>query len=88
MLRATGFIFILIIVAGCGQVSVSEKINEQAGETKSSNVFSKKDIAKFTMSAIMNQSPEIISVNQNGDLYFVSYHRESDNQKFEYKIKL
>jgi broad specificity polyphosphatase/5'/3'-nucleotidase SurE len=49
--------------------------------------FTYEDIARYTMAAIMDQSPKIIKATKNNDLYYVSYIRKSDNQKFEYKLK-
>lgn len=49
-------------------------------------IFTYEDIARYTMAAIMDQSPKIIKATKNNDLYYVSYIRKSDNQKFEYKI--
>lgn len=50
-------------------------------------IFTYEDIARYTMAAIMDQSPKIIKATKNNDLYYVSYIRKSDNQKFKYKIK-
>ncbi len=49
--------------------------------------FTHEEISKYAIAAIMNQSPSIIKVNKSNDLYFVSYVRKSDFQKFDYKIK-
>lgn len=53
-----------------------------------SNNFSQEEIAKYTISSIMNQPPEIISVKKDGDIYFVSYSRKSDGEKFDYKVRI
>jgi hypothetical protein len=49
--------------------------------------FSYKDIARYTMSSIMGQPAKTIKVTKSEDLYYVSYIRKSDSQKFSYKIK-
>lgn len=49
--------------------------------------FSYKRIAKYAMGSIMGQPPAIINVTKKNDMYYVSYVRESDSQKFDYKIK-
>jgi hypothetical protein len=51
-------------------------------------VFTESEIAKYTISAIMNQPPEIIRVKDNGRIYNVSYTRKDDGKKFDYKIKI
>lgn len=49
--------------------------------------FSYEDIARYTMSSIMGQPTKTIKVTKSKDLYYVSYIRKSDSQKFSYKIK-
>lgn len=49
--------------------------------------FSYEEIAKYTMSLLMNQSPSIMDARKDGDLYIVSYVRKSDKQRFTYKVK-
>ena len=49
--------------------------------------FSFKDVAKYVMSTVMGQNPNIMSVDIKDDLYIVSYVRKSDKQKFTYKFK-
>jgi hypothetical protein len=49
--------------------------------------FNHEDVARYTMASVMGQIPKIIKVTKNDDLYYVSYIRKSDKQKFEYKIK-
>lgn len=49
--------------------------------------FSYEDIARYTMSSIMGQPAKTIKVTKSEDLYYVSYIRKSDSQKFSYKIK-
>lgn len=50
--------------------------------------FTESDVARFTIAAIMNQPPEIISARKSGGEYIVSYDRPSDGQRFTYKVKL
>lgn len=54
------------------------------GELKN---FTKADVAKFVMAAVMSQPVKIISVKQTGGIFAVSYTRRSDGQRFEYKVK-
>jgi hypothetical protein len=49
--------------------------------------FTYEDIARYTMASIMGQPSKIIKVRKKDELYFVSYIRKSDHQKFDYKIK-
>lgn len=49
--------------------------------------FSYEDIARYTMSDVMGQPAKTIKVTKSKDLYYVSYIRKSDSQKFSYKIK-
>lgn len=86
-------VFLLII--SCKQNEQKEAVIKQQIQTQEIskveetilNTFSYKDIARYTMAAIMDQSPKIIKATKTNDLYYVSYIRKSDNQKFEYKIK-
>lgn len=49
--------------------------------------FNYEDVAKYTMSSIMLQSPSIMTVYKDNDVYIVSYIRKSDQKKFIYKVK-
>lgn len=49
--------------------------------------FTYEDVARYTISSVMQQSPEIMRTSKKDDLYFITYIRKSDKQKFEYKIK-
>ena len=49
--------------------------------------FTYEDVARYTMASVMGQPTKIIKATKNKELYFVSYVRKSDNQKFEYKVK-
>lgn len=62
----------------------SEKIKETRGQLKE---FTNEELAKFTISSIMGQTPKIMKSEKRNDFYHVSYIRPSDSQKFEYKIK-
>ncbi|MCV9930828.1 hypothetical protein OIU80_00905 [Flavobacterium sp. LS1R47] len=86
-------IFLLII--SCKQSEQKEAITEEQNQTQEISkveenipkTFTYEDIARYTMAAIMDQSPKIIKATKTNDLYYVSYTRKSDNQKYEYKIK-
>lgn len=49
--------------------------------------FTYEDVARYTMATVMGQPSNIIKVSKKDDLYYVSYVRESDSQKFDYKVK-
>lgn len=68
------------------EVKAPEVIKIEKEKTTLKN-FTYEDIARYTMASIMGQPSKIIKVRKKGELYFVSYIRKSDHQKFEYKIK-
>lgn len=83
------FLAILLIVS-CKQKE--QKESTQIPEiTKIEKVvlknFTYEDVARYTMASVMGQAPKIIKAIKNDDLYYISYTRKSDKQKFEYKIK-
>lgn len=86
-------VFLLII--SCKQSEQKETVTEEQIQTQEISkveetvlkTFTYKDIARYTMAAIMDQPPKIIKATKTNNLYYVSYIRKSDNQKFEYKIK-
>ena len=49
--------------------------------------FTYNEIAKYAIASIMFQKPNIIKVVQKKDIYYVSYVRKSDSQKFDYLVK-
>jgi hypothetical protein len=49
--------------------------------------FTYEDVSRYTLASVMGQPTKIMTVDKNKDLYFVSYIRKSDKQKFEYKVK-
>jgi len=94
MSRLKTLISILILTmtfSNCGNKKNEEKTNSKTELEKvefPKKVFTESEIAKYTVSAIMNQSPEIIKVKDNGGIYTVSYTRKDDGKKFDYKIKI
>jgi hypothetical protein len=50
--------------------------------------FTYEDITRYAIATIMQQPISIIKAFKKGDLYYVSYVRKSDSQKFEYKVKI
>jgi hypothetical protein len=93
-------IFLSIIIAALtscgGSSSTTEQVsNDQQkpiaettkpeGELKN---FTKEDVARFAISSIMGQPSNKIKVRLENELYYVSYVRKSDSQKFNYKIKI
>jgi hypothetical protein len=94
MNRIKTMISILILTitfSSCGNKKSEENTNSTTElETVElpEKVFTGSEIAKYTISAIMNQPPEIISVKDNGGIFNVSYTRKDDGKKFDYKIKI
>jgi hypothetical protein len=76
-----------IFIIGCGQKS-NDKIEVDSIQLKSNKKVAEIEIAKFAIAAIMNQKPEIIDTKEDDGLYYVSYKRRNDGEKFEYKIKI
>ncbi|MFV8356669.1 hypothetical protein ACNQGB_10860 [Flavobacterium sp. XS1P32] len=73
---------------------VQEQIQETKNEVETVKVeenilknFTYEDVARYTMASVMGQPTKIVKATKNKDLYFVSYIRKSDKQKFEYKVK-
>ena len=80
------------VLIGCNkkQEQIKDTIEQERPIIKRKELlknFSYEDIAKYTISTVMGQSPKIMSVNEQNDLYIVSYIRKSDKQKFTYKVK-
>lgn len=86
---------ILILIFSCNRKEQNE--TNLTIETKAPEMIEKEkvilknftyeDIARYTMASIMGQPSKIIKVRKKDELYFVSYIRKSDHQKFDYKIK-
>ncbi len=66
------------------QTIENENIKETKGQLKE---FTNEELAKFTISSIMGQSPKIMKAEKADDIYYISYIRPSDSQKFESRIK-
>lgn len=83
------YYFIILIITfsiSCSQKKQDNNLSTQESEITLTN-FSYNEIAKYIISTLMHQSPEIMTVKQENDLYIVSYIRKSDKQNFTYKIK-
>ncbi|MFV8333670.1 hypothetical protein [Flavobacterium sp. GSP14] len=90
---------IVLMFTNCKQseqnnVIVQEQIQETKNEVETVKVeenilknFTYEDVARYTMASVMGQPTKIVKATKNKDLYFVSYIRKSDKQKFEYKVK-
>ncbi|MCL6218702.1 hypothetical protein [Zunongwangia pacifica] len=84
-------LILTITFSSCGNRKDEEKTNSKAELEKvklPENVFNESEIAKYSISAIMNQPPEIINVRDDDGIYIVSYIRKDDGKKFDYKIKI
>lgn len=97
-------IFILIVISflACDKILQKKQPKEEVIKTNTktsiSNTiekkkediqyFTKKQIAKATISGIMGRPIKPIKVNESGDIFLVSYIRQDDNQLFSYKVKV
>lgn len=94
-MKQIALFLILILMINCNQKKEQIEAPEQSlpipvVRTTNDIVlenFSYEDIARYTMSSIMGQPAKTIKVTKSEDLYYVSYIRKSDSQKFSYKIK-
>lgn len=87
------FLFIILII-GCKQDEQKEILVERDNYVQEIKVkenvlknFTYSDISRYAITSIMGQPAKTIKVSKADDLYFVSYVRKSDKQKFDYKIK-
>ena len=90
MKKFLNILIFTLLISSCGNKKEESKVvlgNESDKTELPKQIFSKTEIAKYTMSAIMNQSPEIIAVKENNGIYYASYIRKDDGKKFDYKIK-
>lgn len=84
-------LILTITYSSCGNKNNKEKINSKTELDTvelAEKVFTESEIARYTISAIMNQPSEIINVKDNDGIYIVSYTRKDDGKKFDYKIKI
>tara|TARA_B110000093_G_C12846869_1_gene357631 strand:- start:30 stop:461 length:432 start_codon:yes stop_codon:yes gene_type:complete len=90
MKNILNIIILAILVSSCGNKKEKSKVvleNKLEKTELPKQLFTETEIAKYTVSAIMDQQPEIINVKDNNGIYFVSYTRKDDGKKFDYKIK-
>jgi len=99
-MKSIKIIFLSTIIAALTSCGGSSSTTEQVSidqqtpiaETSKPEVqlknFTKEDVARFAMSSIMGQPSKTIKVRLENELYYVSYVRKSDSQKFKYKIKI
>lgn len=86
-----GILTFAITLSSCGNKKIEEKANSKTELEKvelTERLFTKTEIAKYTISAIMNQPTEIMNVKDKSGIHFVSYTRKDDGKKFSYKIKI
>ncbi len=81
-------LFLIVIMIGCKNKKNKNVNNQKEIVESKEKIFSELEIAKYTISAIMDQPPEIITVKEKDEIYYVSYIREADKKKFDYKIKI
>lgn len=66
------------------QKPIAETVNTEV-ELKN---FTKEDVARFAIASVMQKPSKSMKVRVKDELYYVSYVRKSDNQKFDCKIKI
>ncbi|MCY1533882.1 hypothetical protein D9M68_692330 [compost metagenome] len=95
-MKITLSLIIAVLLTSCGNSS-NEKISSEQqtpiGETEIKQKgtlinFSNEDVARFAISSIIGQPSKTIKVKTENGLYIVSYIRNSDSKKFDYKIKI
>lgn len=52
------------------------------------NIFSKSDVARFAISAIMGRPAKTVNVKEENGLFVVSYNKNGDSNKYIYKVKI
>lgn len=90
------FFFLLFsIFINCKKQNSSDNFQENSDTINSENVkveekllvkFKFEDVARYAISTVMDQPVKSIDVRKSGEIYYVSYIRKSDSQKFEYKV--
>jgi hypothetical protein len=85
MKNFVSLLLIFTLFMGCSQQE--KPILTQEQEPEKASIFTKDEVAKFTIAAIMNQPPSIMSTQEENGVYIVSYNRPSDGEAFKYKIK-
>ena len=68
--------------------SVLQKNNASVEQIKPLVRFTEKDVAKYIISTIMDQSPSIMKSRKSGSAYSVWYIRPDDGKKFEYEVRI
>lgn len=83
------FVTFIFALNSCKKTNHENKSNKQSTvrSTEKQYVFTHEDIARFAISAIMGRSPKTMECKKKNNVYYVSYIRPSDSQKFEYRIK-
>ncbi|PHS66912.1 MAG: hypothetical protein COB12_05640 [Flavobacterium sp.] len=87
----TSILILTITLSSCENKKNEEKTNSKAELERvelTEKVFTESEIAKYTISAIMNQPPELINVEDNDGIYYVSYSQKDDEKTNNYKIKI
>lgn len=87
---------IIVSLTNCGDSTMTEQVSsnkqksvEEANKPIKPDLtnFSKEDVARYAIATIMQKPSKSMKVRIDNDLYYVSYIRKSDNQKFNCKIK-
>lgn len=68
-------LFLIVIMIGCKNKKNGNVNNQKEIVESKEKIFSELEIAKYTISAIMDQPPEIITVKEKDGIYYVSYIR-------------
>ncbi len=97
IIKTTLLSIIIALLTNCSNTPTSEETSHEQTDTTVEVAapqkalltnFTEKDVARFSISAIMGQPSNKIKVQHENGLYYVSYIRKSDSKKFEYKIKI
>lgn len=98
-MKSIKIIFLSTIIAALTSCGGSSSTTEQVTADQQSPIiqtdkpevelknFTKEDVARFAIATIMQKPSKGMKVRLDNDLYYVSYVRKSDNQKFNCKIK-
>jgi hypothetical protein len=85
----------LSVFVNCKKPDSNNNIQENSDSINSENIkveenllvkFKYEDVARYAISTIMDQPVKNIDVRKSGEIYYVSYKRKSDSQKFDFKV--
>jgi len=95
-IKKFNFFLLLIVLVSCKNPGSKIDNQEDNDSINSANIeveenilvkFKYEDIARYAISTVMNQPVKNINVRKSDEIFYVSYVRKSDSQKFDYKVK-